>query len=508
MTQHTGKGWRPLVVIAVLVAGRAAAAMPATTMAETTNWSLGIDAERWQLPGDETAGLAGLHLRRQVTETLRLGIDSFAAVQGRRGGFITLGVGGEARYPLGHRLDLELGASVSAGGGRGGHELSGGGLMLRESAGIGLPLGDWRWRAGISHVDFPNGGTIASTQGYLGVERLFSSLMAAPGASSGHYSLPEATELERTDVGAFIRQYRVRPGSLTDTGAAQPDFGLVGAEWRGHLQGPWFVMIDAAGAAHGQSNGYMEIMGGVGGRWPLSRRFSLDAGVLAGAGGGGAVDTGGGFLLAARAGAALQVTSADELALGIERMKAPSGHLSVDGVSLGLRHRFGPDQPMTVASGDAADLDAHGVTLRVIDETYRAARGDWSTRPIPSIGVLGIAADLDLSPVWYLTGQGLAAYRGESGAYMTGLLGAGLHLPMTDRWRFEAEALAGAAGGGGVAVASGAVAEVKAGLGYETTGGIGIRITAGRLRALHGPFAANVIGVAVSTRMTLLTGTR
>jgi hypothetical protein len=508
MTQHTGKGWRPLIVITVLMAGSAMAEVPAANSAETTNWSLGIDAERWQLPGDETAGFAGLHLRRQVTETLRLGIDSFAAVQGRRGGFITLGVGGEARYPLGHRVDLELGASVSAGGGRGGHELTGGGLMLRESAGIGLPLGDWRWRAGVSHVEFPNGGMITSTQGYLGVERLYSSFTAAPGASSGHYALPEATVLEGTQVGAFIRQYRVRPGSLTDTGAVQPGFGLVGAEWRGHLQGPWFVMVDAGGAAHGQSNGYMEIMGGIGVRWPLSSSFALDAGVLAGAGGGGAVDTGGGLLVAARAGAALQVTSTDELTLGLERMKAPSGHLTVDGVSLGLRHRFGPDQPITVASGGAADLDAHGVTLRVIDETYRAARGDWSTRPIPTIGVLGVAADLDLSPAWYLTGQGLAAYRGESGAYMTGLLGAGLHLPMTDRWRFEAEALAGAAGGGGVAVASGAVAEAKAGFGYEAPSGIGLHVTVGRLRALHGPFAANVIGVAVSTRMTLLTGTR
>jgi len=505
-----GAGLVPAVCAALgLAAGARADSPPATVEAATVSqWTVGLDAERWRLPGDETAGIAGLHLRRQFSDYLRLGVDSFAAVQGQRGGFITLGVGGEVRYPLLNALDLELGASVSAGGGRGGHELSGGGLMLRENFGVGLPVGDFRWRAGISHVDFPNGGTISGTQGYLGIERRFSGVSADYGAASGRYTLPEPVDLMPTEVGVFVRQYRVRAGSVTDAGQPQANFGLIGAEWRGRLSGPWYVLIDAGGAAHGQSNGYMEIMGGAGARLPVMPGWWLDAAVTVGAGGGGAVDTGGGALVAARIGSDWQIGDRDVLSLGLEHMKAPSGHLAVDGLSLGVRHQFGPAEPTHVSADASADVEALPVRVRITQQTYRAATASWATRPIPDIGVLGIQADYDVSTHWSLTGQGLAAYRGQSGAYMTGLVGVGFHQPLVGAVQFEAEALGGAAGGGGVAVASGAVGQVNAGLGYEAAQGVGVHASIGRLRALHGPFSANVIGVSISYRLSLLTGAR
>jgi hypothetical protein len=471
-----------------------------------SHWAVGVDAERWQLPGDETAGIAGLHLRRQVGAHLRWGVDSFAAVQGRRGGFITLGVGGEARYPLWRDWEWEVGASVSAGGGRGGHELSGGGLLLRETLGVGVPEGDWRWRLGVSHVDFPNGGTITGTQAYLGLERSFSGLTAAYGAPSGRYRVPESTDLLPSDVGVYVRQYRVRTGSLTDAGQPQANFGLIGAEWRGTVSGPWYAWVDAGGAARGQSNGYMEILGGAGVRLPVTTSWWFDAALGGGAGGGGAVDTGGGALWAVRLGSNWRLTDREVVSLGVERMRAPSGHLTVDGLSLGLRHRFGPDAPTSVPAGTDLPLEVQPVRVRVTAQTYRAANADWATRPIPDIGVLGVQADYDLSPRWYLTGQGLAAYRGQSGAYMTGLVGVGLHEPLVGAWQAEAEVLGGAAGGGGVAVASGAVGQINAGVGYETASGIGLHLSLGRLRALHGPFAAQIVGFSVSYRLALLTG--
>jgi hypothetical protein len=471
-----------------------------------TPWALGIDAERWTLPADESVGMTGLHLRRAFGEHLRLGVDSFAAVQGRRGGFITLGVGGEWRVPLTAWADGEAGLSVSAGGGRGGRELSGGGLLLRESLGLGFPAGTWRWRAGVSHVNFPNGGTIAGTQWYAGVEHAFTGLSTRAAVTERTFRFESAQTLTATDLGVYVRQYRVQRDSLTDAGAPQANFGVVGAEWRGVLSGPWYVSVDAGGAAHGQSNGYMEIMGGVGLRLPLTTRFSVDGGVSAGVGGGGAVDTGGGALLAAHVGAQWQVTAQDALAVGLERMKAPSGHLTVDGLSVALRHRFGPAEPVLVPADTVTALQTHPVRVRLAVQNYAAAGSGWATRPIPSIGVLGVQADYDVSDVWYLTGQGLAAYRGQSGAYMTGLLGVGAHVDVGHRISLESEALLGAAGGGGVAVASGAVAQVNVGVGTEWASGLGVHASVGRIRSLHGGFAANVIGLSLSYRTTLLSG--
>jgi hypothetical protein len=486
--------------------------MPMLAMAHPTAvetpWTVGLDAERWTLPADETAGMVGLHLRRAFSEHLRLGVDSFAAVQGQRGGFITLGVGGEFRYPVTTWADVEAGLSVSAGGGRGGRELSGGGLLLRETLGLSIPTGAWRWRTGLSHVNFPNGGTITGTQWYAGVERGFVGLSTTAPVTERSFRIATAQEFTATDLGVYVRQYRVRPGSLTDARTAQANFGVVGAEWRGVLAGPWYYAVDAGGAAHGQSNGYMEIMGGVGLRMPVTAALSLDGGVSVGAGGGGGVDTGGGALWAARVGAQWRVTGRDAVAIGVERMKAPSGHLTVDGLSLSLRHRFGPDEPMTVTTDSVANLQPHPVRIRMAVQNYAAAGSGWSTRPIPSIGVLGVQADYDLSDVWYLTGQGLAAYRGESGAYMTGLVGMGAHVGIGRHTFLETEALLGAAGGGGVAVASGAVAQVNAGVGAEWSNGLGVHATVGRIRSLQGGFAANVVGLSFSYRTTLLSGTR
>jgi hypothetical protein len=496
---------RSLALLTLMLLPMFAIAQPT---AIETPWTVGLDAERWTLPADETAGMVGLHLRRAFSDHLRLGVDSFAAVQGQRGGFITLGVGGEFRYPLATWADLEAGLSVSAGCGRGGRELSGGGLLLRESLGVSVPVGAWRWRTGLSHVNFPNGGTIAGTQWYAGVEHRFMGLSTLSPSSERTFRITTAQELTAADLGVYLRPYRVRPGSLTDAGTAQSNFGVVGAEWRGVLRGPWYYTVDAGGAAHGQSNGYMEIMGGIGLRLPLTSTLSVDGGVSVGAGGGGAVDTGGGALLAARVGAQWCFTGRDAVAIGLERMKAPSGHLTVDGVSLSLRHRFGPDEPMTVPADSTAKLQPHPVRIRMAVQNYTSAGSAWATRPIPSIGVLGVQADYDLSDTWYLTGQGLAAYRGESGAYMTGLVGVGAHLGVGRHLYLESEALLGAAGGGGVAVASGAVAQVNVGVGAEWSSGLGLHASVGRIRSLQGSFAANVVGLSVSYRTTLLSGSR
>ena len=494
-----------LCLATVLLLSLPTAGAVAVTATET-RWSVGIDGERWQLPADETAGIAGLHLRRQLGAYWRWGADSFAAVQGRRGGFITLGVGGEFLYPLGRSLSFEAGLSLSAGGGRGGYGLSGGGLLVRESLGLGWALGDWRLRAGVSHVDFPNGGTITGSQWYAGLERRFQGLSGPIGAPSGRYELPEADRFSATELGVYVRPYRVRPGSLTDGGATQTDFGVVGAQWRGTLTGPWYYSVEAAGAAHGHSNGYMEILGGLGLRLPLTERWALEGGVSVGAGGGGAVDTGGGALWAAHLGAEWRFDDADALWLGVERLKAPGGHFAADGLTLGLQHRFGPAHPVTVAAHASTDLQAHPVRIRVTEQRYQAASASWSTRPIPDIGVLGLQADYALSPQWYLTGQGLAAYRGQSGAYMTGLIGVGFRQGLLAGIDFEAEALVGAAGGGGVAVASGAVAQANIGFGHEWPGGLGVHASLGRLRSLQGSFSAHVIGLSASYRTTLFSG--
>ncbi|MGC2166098.1 MAG: hypothetical protein WA632_08805, partial [Gallionella sp.] len=91
--------------------------------------------------------------------------------------------------------------------------------------------------------------------------------------------------------------------------------------------------------------------------------------------------------------------------------------------------------------------------IRVVNQTYFKAdprwRNQYSEQPVSN---LGVQLDYFVSPGWFITGQGLAAYAGKAGAYMTGQLGMGAQLPVSERWFVEGETLLGAAGGGGLAV--------------------------------------------------------
>jgi len=467
------------------------------------DWSLGGALEQWRLPAGETMGVTRLALRRELGPYLSAGVDGYAAVRGSRGGFITLGVGAEARYPLGEALSLEAGLAVAAGGGRGGYSLAGGGLMLRESLGLRYALAAHdSVDLGVSRVDFPNGGQIDSTQAYVGYRHAFSSLYVPAGgggtplgAAAGGAALPQ-------QPGLFVQWLAAERGAHQDSGGPQGDLGLVGAAWQTALGAGTFLRLEAAGAASGSSSGYMEILAGLGYRYPLTSRMALEGAASVGAGGGGGVDSGGGLLLQAAAGLELRVTRRDVVALEAARLKAASGSFGAQGLTLRAAHRFGPDED--VAADAPREPVEHTVRVRIADQQYRGASPAWSSRPNREFGTLGVQADYFVSPGLFLTGQGLSAYSGRNGAYMIGLVGAGGHLPLAAHLYAELELLAGAAGGGGVQVGSGAVGQLNASLGYRATNGLGVQLSLGRLAARRGGFAADVAGLSFGWQGDLL----
>jgi hypothetical protein len=62
--------------------------------------------------------------------------------------------------------------------------------------------------------------------------------------------------------------------------------GLVGAEWRTFIDDHWFVRGHTEAAAQGSSAGYMQVMGGAGRTFRVSKNTELLAAVSVGGGGG------------------------------------------------------------------------------------------------------------------------------------------------------------------------------------------------------------------------------
>jgi hypothetical protein len=484
---------------------------------EPTRGRMRLTAENLTLPGGEKMGWIGAGLLFDAQPYLRLGIESYGAVRGDRGGFITLGGSGIAHWPLAANADLEAGLHIGAGGGRGGLPLAGGGLLVRTHLGIDYrPSPRQSIGFGLSQVDFPN-GTIKSRQPYLVFAHSFDTLLPA-----GHLALPEspadvpllpAGESHRQRFTAVFQRYRIPGGVRTDGGAPQfPTLDLLGIEWNRQLDPRWYVSVESAGAVGGQSQGYMQILGGLGYRLPLSTRTAASLSAGLGPAGGGGVDTGGGALLNAKLGFAAVLGRHAQVELRLGEVRAPGASFRARSAALAFGYEF--ELPAIGAGdelGDAAAVPVaslrgfspQALRLRAAAQRYRPGPADWRTHHADEpVDNLGFQVDYFLLPQLYLTGQGLAAYAGNAGAYMTGLFGLGAKVPLGGDFFLQAEGLLGAAGGGGIAVGSGLVAQAMAGVGVQFSGAWSAIASAGRIRSLDGPLRSDVLGIALGYQFT------
>lgn len=466
--------------------------------------------ESWRLSDDERMGMLGANLLFDVHPNIKLGVGSYGALTGERGGFITLGGAAELQQSLSESWLVRGGMFVGAGGGAGGYELAGGGFMFRADAGLTYRMGRYgNVGVGVSWVTFPT-GSVRSAQPYLMYEYPFYSVVSdgwSGDAATGGADLGLAN---RQEISVGWTGYKI-PSSVTRSdGSAQNDsMQLAGARWTSYLNDRWFLMLQADGAFAGESAGYMQILGGAGYRLPLGQSTGLKIYGALGPAGGGAVATGGGLIYAG--GVALQQMITDRLAveLGVGGVKAGTGDFKAWSVGVNLSYVFGVPRVISAAKPtrkQLAGFESTPLRLRAINQTYLKAADDWRTSDEDtSVNNLGFAVDYFVTPKFYLTGQGLAAYSGQAGAYMTGLLGAGVHQPLSDRWFVTAEALVGAAGGGTLATGNGSVWQLNGGVGYRVTDSLELTLTAGRIQAPTGNFKANVIGVSLGYRFGLPT---
>ena len=508
--------WARHAALCLGLGAAAAWAEPAPPALSTGSWRL--SDETWQLPHGETMGMTGGNVLLQVHPNLKLGVGSYGAVRGQRGGFITLGLAAEGRWPIDPDWALEAGAFVGGGGGRGGATLAGGGLMLRSHLGLSYELRSWghpsaRLSLGYSQVDFPS-GVIRSRQPYLAYEYDFSSPLL-PGwheaTGTRAAAAPSAADAPARAQAFSLtaRHYRIAPGVVHDDGAAQhPTMELLGAQWIAQLDERRYLRLHAEGAMGGRSTGYMQILVGGGYRWPLAGGRALKLQAAAGPAGGGKVDTGGGLLI--ETGVALEqpVSRQFSIEMGLSRLQAPSRSFKTDAIDLKLTHRFAiPGVSAQQAAANLGAWDSRALRLRTINQRYSGASANWRTLPDQTVDNLGIALDHFVGTAqpdrrWFLTGQGLAAHTGKAGAYMTGLFGAGIQQDWGARWYTEVEGLIGAAGGGGLATGNGFVLQAMASAGYRLHPQLSLLASAGRMTAPRGPFKADVLGLGLAWQFT------
>lgn len=453
--------------------------------------SLKTAYESLSLPGNEKMGTAEIGISKDIGERFNVGVDIWSAVRGNRGGFITIGVDGGFHTPIIDGLELEGGVFVGAGGGRGGYTLSGGGLMLRTYAGLACDMGSFgRLGAGVSYVDFPNSGSIHSTQPVV----FYTLPLSLSGRAGKESTSSPKVQPHENSVAVVTSDVRVKESARKDSGAKQADLKLVGISWRNFIDDNWYIKLETEGAAGGSSAGYMQVLAGGGVRVPIAEGLYANADASVGGGGGGAVDTHGGLLLNASAGLQYFLTRDLYAEASAGYLAAAAGSFRAFNPTLQLGYRFGgKDEANTKTSDEPIPL-----RVRVTSQRYLNGSKGWRTHDSDrNVDNLGVQFDYFVQPSLYLSGQALGAYNGQAGAYMIGLLGPGVRQDITDHLFFDAEALVGAAGGGGLAVGSGLVWQGNAGLGYQISREVSVMMTAGRISAFNGQLRADVIGISL-----------
>jgi hypothetical protein len=468
--------------------------------------------ESLNLPGGESMGMLGGELLVNVNEHFRVGAGTYGAIEGERGGFITLGVVSELQQRISDAWVSHAGLFVGAGGGHGSNALTGGGLMLRGDLGVAYETKDYgNIGLGVSHVRFPS-GNISSTQPYIQYEYPFYSLLG-----SGWLNAPpkdgslriDPVQDYRNEFSLVGRHYEFGANAKrSDGGVQNSSMQLVGVEWLTYLNNHWFVKIETEGAMGGDNNGYMQILLGGGLRLPITRSTSIKLHAAAGPAGGGGADVGGGLLLDAGLGLQQNISKNLALELSAGGVMAPSHTFEALNVALKLNYQFGlPDVSSSPVSWyGLQEFDTTPLRVRLTNQTYFKADDRWRNGDVnQDVSNLGVQMDYFLTPNWFITGQGLAAYAGDAGAYMVGEVGLGSVWNVTPNWFIEGEALFGAAGGGGLAVGSGLVAQGNASVGYRLNNALSIIATAGRIEALQGDFKANVAGVSLAYQFSTFT---
>lgn len=479
-----------------LLLGTASTLLMAGGLPEELPLRTTLRAETLRLPQNEAMGLLGLS-GTAAFGPWYVGPGVYGAARGQRGGFFTFGLEGGGRGQPFPDLPLELEAGVFVGGGGGAAAPQGGGLMLRPHLGAGVVLGSARLGLDLSRVHFPNGG-IDSTQVALTLAFTSRRLWLPEAPTRQPFEGPvrwgeRSLELE------FLR---VEGTSVarTRSGGAQAPLSLAGFASARDLSGPWFTYLVAHGATGGSSAGYAQALGGLGLRMPLTGPLGLEARLGAGLGGGGDLDTGGGFLVGGE-GALTLGTGAWRGTAGLGFLRAPGGAFAGRTATLRVSHRFATARPW--AGGEALatfELDHWRAGSGVL--IYRQARR--TSGAAGAVQLITLRADRLLSRGFYLTGEAGSGTGGGAGGYSTGLAGVGFETPALARQRLFAELALGAGGGGGLATGGGRLTSCRVGWRLALPQGLGVDATVGKVRGPRGGLDATTLGLGLHVRFQAL----
>jgi hypothetical protein len=475
-----------------------------------TRWRL--TAEYFEVDSDENLGLVGMHYDRlglfERFPEFYAGVGGFTAVSGMRGGFFTGGLTG------GYLREFQPGWFVDVGMFAGGGVESGGdaaGLFLRPHLAIERAFTLFGLRAEIANVDFVD-EDIDDFHFAIGLT-LFSEMLGAH--ESGRAKPIPRTALIKRHLRFSPLLAEIYPDSGKKQVSGIPlnrDLQMLGFGVDYFLGETLFIPVEAFGATSGSVAGFTTVMGGLGISLPFfTERTRLEFKALAGAGGGGDVHTGSGFMWQVRGGVKIPLYGPLSLDMSVGTMSAATGDFEANLATVGLTWsshipelKVGYPRSRLASEGLPEDSAKINTTrLQLLNKLYsphsEAKHRDGSEMEETS-NLLGIGFEQPVTDSIAILGRIYTAWEGDIGGYKEGLMGLKYEFtPFADeRHHFFVSGLAGAGGGGGMDVGSGLLYQAGAGYRYEWTDTTSLLVEWGYTQPDRGSFQAETFEIGVS----------
>ena len=432
------------------------------------------------------------------------GLGFYGAVGGIRGGFFTLGINAGIQKRITENLFIDTGFHFGGGGGAGAPD--GGGAFILPHLNLGYDFKHFSTTAGYSYINFFDKGAIKSSQFNVAIQIPLSFELTSFKEREKSFSIDNLKnsswdqKINRASLLVHLNNLSVSKGNLKGK-----TIRLAGFEFNSYLNNNIFFFVKADGAYHGIKAGYMDIL--LGGGYHLSmnkNRTNILAKFGVGAGGGGGVDTKGGFLIYPDI--SIEQKLFDNIYASINKgyLMSPDSHFSSSTLGFGLKYYLDKDG---IKSKEKSFTTAKFKGLEVIikqDFYLNAARDTGINQNMHQISM---QFNFFLNKYVYGTGQTSFANFGDAGAYAEGIVGLGVQSNtfFNNTTSLFVQALAGAAGGGGISTGQGLIVKPSAGVNYKLTNKLKLRAGLGYIKARGGSLSSNFLNFGISYNFSYLT---
>ena len=473
----------------------------------STLWRLTFDSIK--MPDkDGSMGLLGFYYLAKFSPLFNGGIVGYSAMRGNQGGLFVLGIEGDIYHRLISKLWIHSGLFVGGGGGKVG---TGNGSMMRSHIGLSYDFERFKLGANYSYVSFPD-SRIQGKQVSLSITIPTQFYYTNPNFIGKtiddlnmlkHISNSSNIVFDRIYMGIIVKNYFQKLATKNTYGEVQDDtIWLTGFELGRFMTKNTYILLKTSGAFKGNPHGYMDFLAGVGYNYPLITQYlSLSGKITAGSGGGGHVDSGGGFLVETIIGLKLNFTPNIAMQIDGGYLNSPKGNLKA--ISLTSKLLYSIETASIVPTYKSRSADGiytfYTWAIRITNQVYRHPKRTQNIAN-DNVHLICIKFDKLLNNYIFLTGQAHSAYSGNYvGGYAAGLVGVGIQSKaiLNDKLKANAEMLIGAGGGGHLAIGQGAIAQSVFGLTYNFNNYFGVRLSTGELFALKDDLNNNIIDLGL-----------